>query len=965
MNRPLSELLYRGELLNYPGPWAFLLPRPHIILVSDDELEALSNPDRKLNMSLTREPVMKSLRQLCEEAKARGARTLVFAYDHFFAQYRSGQHKPRRLTPDMDEYIARIARVSKFAQGYGLGLELSLLSPLEVGPAYRKATGESGVWMHYAEGLREPETGRFSVQLWRQLTWANNKGVVGLDDAGVRVFSFKESRIRGTPYRVVDPAGIIEIKSGWRVERMRGLVEKRGDYSSERIVVSGRGGDLRAKWNDRVLVVQQYRTPEMDYFSHRALAFLISLIDRYNAAGIKLNALYSDEMHIQQDWGYYTHHDCGQFAMRYVSPGLAAEYARKYGKDYSDFAKHLVYFAYGQEGFVNDLEAGLGTMHVLGNSPCDIRRTALFRSRYYRMLQDGVVDLFVAAKRHAEQRAGYRLESRAHATWAESPTCDYVNSGRENIFKFLYEYTSNFVWSNTVQQASAACADYFKWGEYLTGNGNDHAECGWSDRNYFGLALGCSTGIVNEVPYSYAAHWGMPDELGRRRQALVNTFGAAATSPFMAVQDAQHRDVDVLFLYPLDLVSVEERFGSWVTQYGYCNYITTAKLLEMGKVRDGAIEIEGRRFTTLVAIFEPFPSQALLKLMRKFSGNGGRLVWSGPAPMLSAEGDDILAEWLEIFGVDHSPDRNGGLLAAGQAVRFDGRLGGIDPQIILTDFIVDRIHPVVPRKGTSAVARWKELVVGSHRPYKGGGSATYLGFRPRDDQSASLGYETRTWFEILLRLGAYPGTSRFRGVNDNTEYVSRTTDYLACRFPNGVTAIAPHFRRTEEGWQGGFARDRVKDAEYLKINPPPDAYLRLKKFKVNGHIVDYVGKGAVSFRVDDSGNLAAFSGQDCNSITIDGRRTVFAASKVKEIGWTPVHPARRLKDGAIFQIWMVGGEKLQIPWKDMPSLVDVVAEGAAPGSRGVPVRSSVRRGVLAVNVPEAAGGRWMYVVARK
>ena len=40
------------------------------------------------------------------------------------------------------------------------------------------------------------------------------------------------------------------------------------------------------------------------------------------------------------------------------------------------------------------------------------------------------------------------------------------------------------------------------------------------------------------------------------------------------VQDMQHRDVDVLMLYPLDLVAVEERFGSWMTQYGYANYVT-------------------------------------------------------------------------------------------------------------------------------------------------------------------------------------------------------------------------------------------------------------------------------------------------------------------------------------------------------------------------------------------------------
>ena len=134
-----------------------------------------------------------------------------------------------------------------------------------------------------------------------------------------------------------------------------------------------------------------------------------------------------------------------------------------------------------------------------------------------------------------------------------------------------------------MHQAAAACYDYFKWGDFLTGNGNDHAEGGWLDRNYYALALACSTGILNEVPYSYAAHWGMPAEIRRRRSALVDAYGAGASPAFAAVQECSHRDVDVLMLYPLDLVAVEERFGSWMTQYGYANMVTQAKLLERGE----------------------------------------------------------------------------------------------------------------------------------------------------------------------------------------------------------------------------------------------------------------------------------------------------------------------------------------------------------------------------------------------
>ena len=261
------------------------------------------------------------------------------------------------------------------------------------------------------------------------------------------------------------------------------------------------------------------------------------------------------------------------------------------------------------------------------------------------------------AKRHAEQRMGKRLEARAHATWAESPTIDYWNTGQESLPQYQYEYTSNFVWSCTVHQAAAACYDYFKWGDFLTGNGNDHAEGGWLDRDYYALALACSTGILNEVPNSYAAHWGMPGEIHMRRASLVSAYGASGHPYWTAVQDAQHRDVDVLMLYPLDLVAVDERFGSWMTQYGYANYITRAKLLERGTVRDGAIDLAGRRFTTLVALFEPFPTAELLQLMRQLVEQGGRVVWSGPPPVVQFDGRDAREAWTSLFGVDYTPQR--------------------------------------------------------------------------------------------------------------------------------------------------------------------------------------------------------------------------------------------------------------------------------------------------------------------
>ena len=960
MTTSVPENLYRGELVSYPGPWSFQLGRACIILVGDEELETLaSEPEKPINMSLTFDLVEKSLKQVCEEAKATGARTLIVAFDHFFVQYRPGQDKPRRLTPDMDEYIEKIAAIGKFAQGYGLGFELSLLSPLEVGHAYQAKTGESGLWLHYRKGLRDPRTGAFSVQLWRQNRWVNNKGPIDVADAGVRVFAFKETPVRGTPYHVVAPESIVEISDIAKVDLWDGV--KTG--VAQRVCIHGEGhADIGPL--DRVLVVQQYRTPEMDYFSPKALPFLKELVDKYVAAGVKLNGLYSDEMHIQQDWAYFGHHDNGEFALRYVSPGLAKQFADAYGEQYGDFAKYMIYFTYGQEDCAPDLSAKEGVMHVFGGTPDAIAQTALFRSRYYKLLQDGVVDLFVAAKRHAEQGMGHKLESRAHATWAESPTIDMWRTGQDNHQRNQYEYTSNFVWSCTVHQAASACHDYFKWGDFLTGNGNDHAEGGWLDRDYFALALGCSTGILNEVPYSYAAHWGMPDALSQRRMSLVNAFGAAGSPLFGLVQDMQHRDVDVLMLYPIDLVAVEERFGSWMTQYGYANMATQAKLLERGKVVNGVIEMAGRRFTTLATTFEPFPAKALLEMMRQFVEQGGRLIWSGPPPLLTAEGENALPLWQDLFGVDYTPGQNLGLLAPGRQVVFENVLAKVTPQVILTDFTVDRIYPVTPKESTQVVARVQNHVVGTHRAATG--TATFLGYRPRDDQAKSLGYEMRNWFEILDTLGAYPPTNREGertrepGCNDNTEYVSRTTPYLACRFPNGTVAIAPHFRETEEGWGGGFARKPEDDKAYIEKNPPPSDALHLQDFKVNGHAVTYDGQQAMAFRVDAQGNLIAFAGSGATKIVVDGRETVFADAAFGQVAWAPVLDSRHVEGGAVLQIMAHGQGVLRIPAATLPDNLELVAEGTTPGSRGVAIASKRENGALVFTVTPEIAGRWIY-----
>ncbi len=544
----------------------------------------------------------------------------------------------------------------------------------------------------------------------------------------------------------------------------RNLPEVDADNSSltnteaRRLTVRG-SGDPEAQGLNRVLVVVQYAVPEMDYFSPKTLSFLEDLVTRYHAAGIPLNGLYADEMHIQQNWGYGNHHDAGQFTMRYLTPSLARQFAGLYGAEFEDFEKYLVYFCYSQHEFLPTLEARLPAQHAFGGSPDDIQKTWLLRRRYYDLLQRTVTQLFCQAKEFAEKKYGHELEARAHATWAQSPTCDFWHTGNQPNPPRRYEYTPDFLWSNTVQQAAAACEDYFEWNRFLTGGGNDHAEGGWSDRNYYGVALACSTGILNRVPYAYAAAWGMPDHALRRHQAVCDAFGASASPWFQAVQDCQHRDVEVLMLYPLSLVAAEERFGSWMTQYGYANYVTPRMLVERGRVVPGGkIEMAGRRFGTLAVLFEPLPHPELLAFLEEFVSGGGRLIWSGPPPRFDLKGQNVQERWQRLCGVKALGFGVEGEGVPGRTVRFSGPLKTVPEQTVLTDFLVDRIYPVEPESGAQVVAQVGTRIVGVYRSGGSGGSATFLGLRPRDDQSGSLGAEIRNWFEILNALGAYPKT---------------------------------------------------------------------------------------------------------------------------------------------------------------------------------------------------------------
>jgi hypothetical protein len=251
------------------------------------------------------------------------------------------------------------------------------------------------------------------------------------------------------------------------------------------------------------------------------------------------------------------------------------------------------------------------------------------------------------------------------------------------------------------------------------------------------------------------------------------------------------------------------------------------------------------------------------------------------------------------------------------------------------------------------------MVVGTAKALPSGGSLAYLGFRPRDDQSRSLGYDERTWFDILQTLGAYPSTG---DVPDSTEVLSRTGDYLWCRFPNGALAVAPHLRGYEEFWGGGFGRKPEDDAKLMRENPPPSPVVHLDAVRVNGRTVSYDGQGAMTFRVDAGGDLVAFCGYQCQALTVDGRTWTIADKPLGTAFWAPVEERRRVPGGAVMAMLFSGEGTVRVPAVGLPGKVTVVAEGRTPGSRGETIPARIENGALVLDLTPQSANRLLYVV---
>jgi hypothetical protein len=577
-----------------------------------------------------------------------------------------------------------------------------------------------------------------------------------------------------------------------------------------------------------------------------------------------------------------------------------------------------------------------------------------------------------------------------HATWAESPTCDaWAVGGVHESWSAAehrrrYEYTPDFIWSNTVHQAASACADYFAWNDFLTGGNDDTAEGGYADRNYYGQALACSLAALNRRPLASAGMWGMPAPVRERMQAVSEVFGAGGHPAFRAVVDYAPRQIEVLFLYPQDLVAVEERFGSWMVQYGYANYITAEKLLEHGRITgDGLLAVKDARYRALCALYEPFPDEQLLALLHAFVASGGTVIWSSVPPLCSLAGDDVRERWMAgLFGVqvDGTPDPLGLALPA-RCVRFEGALSEVAPLPILTDFAVDRVFPVRPLEGTEVVATLRTggaprtICVGTRKRHPGGGQAVYLGFRPRDDQAASTGVEARTWFEVLHALGAYPPSGTFAG-NDNPTVISRTAETLACAFPNGAVALCPHYRHHEESWPGGFFRDEEEDRRILAQNPLPGDEILLESLPIAGQRVTYRGRHAVAWRRDGEGRLIAFAGLGCTAIELDGQLYAWADQAV-DMAWHPLWPEHETPAyRPLYRVWCGTQGRVCVPLH-LPQGEAVEAWlGAYQPGNARPRREAVGRvgygqgkvpfkiveGGLELDVDDALCAHWLYVV---
>ena len=813
-----------------------------------------------------------SLLDLCRQGQADGSRRMDVSYDFFF-----GGDK-RSLYPDSPLTVQGFKAIHDLAKEHGMGFCASIISPLDTGGEYVKTHEKAGQSMQFQEGAIR-EDGTYEIVMDYQTQWTNNKGPVDVVLSHVRVFAFDEEQIEGTPYFYVNEREIEDISD---------TVQYEVDPTSLCITAAGYGhGNIRiygktSCQRTRFLAVIVYRTQELDYFSDDALEYMKSIIDLHKEAGIEYDGIYSDEMHIQFDWDMLEHWGEQEIATRYMTDSMAQAYAELYGEQYRDFAKYLIYFTYQSHRFLPDEAGALPAQHVFGKTQDDIARTFLFRQRYFDLLHRRVVDLCTETKRYTEELYGHKIQTTGHSTWQESPTADTRTDGSGNA---CYDYTDAYGWSAAHRENISACNDHFKWNEFFRAVGTDISEGGFLDRNYYGAALTAGLAALNPAEMAYYCIWGAPDAVKERLAEVGQSYGHF--SNYCKNYDVSHhilqgytaRLSDVLTLYPVDLNYLEVRFGNWMAQYGYTDYITEEKLLEHVVPTDGPLlRVKNRTYRAVVVPFSPLMSAQTLSLLEQFVRRGGKVFWCS---MPALRNDDGAANaFKRLFGIAHYDFALRGIAAAGARVRFHG-LQTVADMHIPTDLFPDFVYPVIPLDA-SPIADLNNRIVGTCKTYPGGGKAVYLGFRVRDDQSCSTGKDIDTLFAVLKELGAYE--------LNGSEAVSRPADsrYLYHYFPNGTVSLCNHFRTFQErDWPFGFLRDEEKDQAFMQNIPMPPHDIHLQDALINGHHIQYLGEGIVSYRYTEEDGLLGFAGRNTCGITIDGAEYIFAPSPM-DISWGKV-----------------------------------------------------------------------------
>ena len=847
-------------------PLKVLVNRENILLTEDDKLRAYANaPYEKYTPKYANDQVEfdnSSLAEVCERGKRNKTQILTFFHDHFFG----GGKRELHLTHP--EFIECTKKISDFAASYGIGIGASVTNPLDLGRTFKADIGVGGGHRFFTEALLNPD-GSFEFNGILSKQWANNKGRVYPEFRGARLFAYTEID-DGSPYLVINPDSVHEIP--------------KDDYTcticDEPYELSVHFGDLHAKikgktscQGNRVFAVLYMDTPEMDYFHPQVTEYVHGIVDTYRERGVEFMELYSDEMHIQFDWDLGGHFGPREIPTRYMTDSFQ-DYLSKIDPIFSDFDRALIYFGYDMA--IDKKESGRkDTQHVIGKSASDLYRTFNLRKTYFESLQTRVVDMCCDARDYIRdtyvKNAGWDPVCYGHATWQESPTCDrYADLGGEGMFNramvngiCTYDYTPSYTYSSTIREAISACYDYFKWNDYFSYGGTDFCECGWFDRNYYGGAMSASLASLNRNELCAWGAWGFPDEARKRFIPVQNGYGSYIPREGI-VNWNRPRDIDVLYIYPKDLTMIEEKFGSWMVQYGYCNYCPSDRVANLGKISDGKLHLGLCKYSTVVVGFEPIYNEDFLNLLKDFANDGGNVIWNSTP---TADKDGIIPNaWLEFFGIDCATTVTEGKSA--KSVSFVGELEGIEDMKIPTAYLPDRTYEIKISDASSPIAYADGKLIGCTRKY-GKGKATYIGCRLRDDQSGESGDAPSTLFDVLKTFGAYGGKDSL----DNPETISRKSEYFSTKFPNGTYSFCRHYRTMRELWpEGIFMRHQDIDAKFLETyDMLVPTSLDFSDFSLDGHKITYFGENFLQYRLDDDGNLCGFRGDNTCGITIDGK----------------------------------------------------------------------------------------------